>query len=135
MKKILGAIFVTILVFPKLVSADIVMDLFNPIKTYILLPLLGIFFTLAMLYFIWGVVRYMWNAGNAEVRKTGQRHMIYGVVGMAIMLSVYGIMYFILGTVRSFGDGLHYGPDGTRQDQPVADPQTLDSLRDSGTVN
>ncbi len=105
--------------------------LYTPLKTYVIFPAIGILFGVAMIYFLWGMVVFIWSSSNEEGRQKGKEHMMYGVLGLAIMLSVYGIMNFILATIRSIGPGLHYDANGIRQDRPVENPSTLMDLEGS----
>lgn len=73
-----------------------VKDFIGRISTNILNPLILLMFGLATLYFIYGVLQYIWNPDNAEARETGRQSMIWGVVGMFIMVSVFGIMRFLI---------------------------------------
>lgn len=129
MKKYLVAVLLAILIAPRFVFADIVLDIFNPVKQYVILPGLALLFAAALVYFLWGLVLFIWNAENSTKRKEGQQHMMWGIIGIAIMLSAYGIMTLILGVVRGFGPGLHYDEQGNRQDQEVPTPKTLESLQ------
>jgi hypothetical protein len=54
---------------------------------------------LALVYFLWGVVEYLMHADEPEARSTGARHMIWGVIGLAIMVGVFGIMNIIINTI------------------------------------
>jgi len=67
------------------------------INRYILNPFIGFLFVLASILFMFGLVRF-YIAGEAKDREQGKRHMIYGILGMFIMLSVFGIMRLIIGT-------------------------------------
>lgn len=62
------------------------------IKSYIFYPIIGFMFAIAVVMFIYGIVEYMLGAENPEKRDAGKKHMIWGVVGMFVMLSAYGIM-------------------------------------------
>jgi hypothetical protein len=57
-------------------------------------------FTIALIVFIWGLVEFISKAGSEEGRETGRRNMLWGIAGMFIMVSVYGIITLIL---NSFG--------------------------------
>ncbi len=67
------------------------------INTYILNPFIGFLFVLATFLFLYGMTRY-YIAGTPQDRATGQRHMVWGLLGMFIMISVFGIMRLIIGT-------------------------------------
>jgi uncharacterized membrane protein YidH (DUF202 family) len=58
----------------------------------ILNPIILLLFALALLYLVWGVVGFIGNAENEEKREVGRQHMIWGVVGMFIMVAVWGII-------------------------------------------
>lgn len=67
------------------------------INRYILNPFIGFLFVLATILFVYGLVRF-YIAGEPKERETGKQHMIYGIVGMFIMISVFGIMRLVIGT-------------------------------------
>jgi uncharacterized membrane protein YidH (DUF202 family) len=69
------------------------------ISTNILNPLIALMFGLAVLYFIYGVLQYIWNPDNEDARETGRRSMIWGIIGMFIMVSVFGIMRLIISSI------------------------------------
>ena len=74
-------------------------NLLFSINEQILNPLIFLLMALASLQFIWGLLVYVKDSDNDEVRENGKRHMIYGVIGLAIMISVFGIIYFIADTI------------------------------------
>ncbi len=58
-------------------------------------------FALAFLVFIWGVFQYfIAGAGNEEKRDTGKQFMLYGIIGFFVMISVWGLVRILTGTVR-----------------------------------
>jgi len=69
------------------------------ISKVIINPLIGFLFALAMVYFIYGVARYLLSPENEEARKESKTQMIWGVIGMFIMVSVFGIMHLIQQTL------------------------------------
>ena len=68
------------------------------INNTIIHPIIGLLFGLAFVIFLWGIVEFIWKSDNPTAREQGQKHMIWGVVGMFIMLSVIGIIQIFLGT-------------------------------------
>ena len=63
------------------------------IVTGTLIPLA---FALCLLYFFWGVAKYIrTGAGSEEAAKEGRRIMVWGVVGLFVAFSVWGIISFI----------------------------------------
>ncbi|MDP3958366.1 MAG: hypothetical protein Q8Q36_02820 [bacterium] len=73
-------------------------DFLSRVNTYLLNPLVGLIFAVALAYFIWGVFVFIQNSDNDAERKNGQQHMLWGVIGMFIMVAVYGILNVITGT-------------------------------------
>jgi hypothetical protein len=61
-------------------------------------PLLALLFAGALVYFILGLMKLIFSSGNAGQISEGKSHMIWGLVGMAIMVSVYGILQLVLAT-------------------------------------
>ena len=71
------------------------------IKTVVdelLKPLANVLLVLATVFFVYGVVEYIAGASNETARTTGKRHIVWGLVGLAIMVSVR----VILSILRSF---------------------------------
>lgn len=76
-----------------------VSTLINGIEKVVINPLIGLLFALAFVYFIYGVMQFILNPTSEEVRKSGKNHMIWGLVGLFIMVAVFGIMRLILNTI------------------------------------
>jgi hypothetical protein len=76
-----------------------VVTLMKSINKVIINPLILFLFALALVYFLYGVAQYILNSNNEEVRKKSRSHMLYGVIGLFIMVAVFGIMNLILRTV------------------------------------
>ena len=72
--------------------------LLSKISGAILNPIIGLLFALALVLFLWGVVQFIMNAENEEARKNGGRHMLFGIIGIAIMVSVVGILRIVINT-------------------------------------
>ncbi len=70
------------------------------INKYIFNPLILLMFSLAMLYFVYGVVKFLsTDAGDkGNERIEARSAILWGIVGMAIMFSVYGIIGAVLDT-------------------------------------
>ena len=79
------------------------------IEQVILNPLIFLLAGLALLIFLYGVFEYIQSADDPEKRKTGHDHMLWGIVGLAIMFSAYGIIYFVLHTMNGIGYGYGFG--------------------------
>lgn len=91
--------------FPLFARALTSTELLNAISANIIKPLIFLLFAAAFLVFIWGLVQFVGNLDSEESRSQGVKHMVWGIVGMVIMVSVNGIIAIIANTVRSIGGG------------------------------
>ena len=49
--------------------------------------------------FLWGIVRYLSAGGDQEQTLQARRHMVYGVIALAIMLAVWGFAFLLIDVV------------------------------------
>jgi len=89
---ILPSFFVPLVAFATVTPPKDVNELIDRIGDFIVDPIIFTLFTIAFVVFIWGLVQFVANLSNEEARSTGQKHMVYGLIGMAIMVSVRGII-------------------------------------------
>lgn len=73
--------------------------LINKIADIIVNPVIKLAFAIAFLVFLWGVFQYVRGADNEEARALGVRHMTWGVIGLAIMVTAKAIVSLIGATV------------------------------------
>ena len=69
------------------------------INFYIINPLIRILFALAFLIFVWGIIQYVLQRDSVDAKGQGRQHMIWGLVGLAIMTSVFFIVRIITTTL------------------------------------
>lgn len=74
----------------------------KPLITEIVYPVVELLFGIGVIVFIWGIVEMIINGESSEAREKGRMHMLGGVIGMAIMLSAWGIIHLISNTLMSF---------------------------------
>lgn len=79
------------------------MDIIQKVNDAILTPIIILLFALAMMYFLYGVLKFIQNQDNETEQTEGKRHMVWGIVGIAIMVSVYGILHLIQNTASKLG--------------------------------
>ncbi|MFZ2522464.1 MAG: hypothetical protein WAX44_00845 [Minisyncoccia bacterium] len=86
-------------IFPTILSAQTIQTFAQEFKDLvdILVPILG---SVALLFFIWGVAQFVLNSGDSKSREEGKQRMLWGIIGMFIILSLFGIVAF-LGNVFS----------------------------------
>ena len=68
------------------------------VNNLILNPLILLMFAVSFVYFIYGIVKFLGLEVGDKERKEAQSAMLWGIVGMVIMFSVFGIIRFILAT-------------------------------------
>jgi Type IV secretion system pilin len=73
------------------------------IYEYILNPVIQAGFAVALIVFLWGCLQFIIYKQQGDSSKIAdlKKHMIYGVLGMFIMASVFGILQVIANTVRA----------------------------------
>ena len=54
--------------------------------------------TLSIAVFIYGVVKFIFNADNEEERKKGKNFMIYGIISLFVIVSVWGLVNILINT-------------------------------------
>ena len=63
-------------------------------------PFILLLFAVALAVFFWGMTQFILGADDETKRSAGKQHMVWGVVGLFIMVGVFGIMAVLL---RTFG--------------------------------
>ena len=69
------------------------------VVAYIIQPILGLLFALALFMFGGGVINLILNSAEPKARETGRRMLLWGVVGLFIMVSAVSIIAVV---TRSF---------------------------------
>ena len=69
------------------------------VDTMIINPLIYLLFALAVVFFLYGVLEFIFNQANEEKKTTGKQHMIWGIVGITIMMGVWAILGILLNTL------------------------------------
>ena len=77
---------------PRTLAANLTNVLVNPI--------IALIFAAGLLVFIWGIVQFLWGLSTeTKTKNEGKKHMIYGIIGMFIMVVAYTILQLIGNTV------------------------------------
>lgn len=61
-------------------------------------PILLLLIVAAGAYFLWGLAQFVMNTDDAGAREEGKRKIIWGLIGLTIMVSVQAILDIVLGT-------------------------------------
>jgi hypothetical protein len=94
-------------IFP--VAEANITTLMASINRVIINPLIVFMFALAIVYFLYGLMQYLLSPDNEEIRKNSKQHMLWGVIGMFIMIAVFGIMNILLTTLGTKGIKIQNG--------------------------
>jgi len=62
------------------------------INEFILFPIIALLMAIAFIVFLYGAFNFVKNANNEAARETGRNSLIYGVIGMLVMLSAFSIL-------------------------------------------
>lgn len=88
------------LLLPALAFAQTFQGTLDRIITFLnqIIPFLVL---IATVIFLWGVVRYITAGGDEEKIKEGRNLIIYGIIGLAVMIGVWGFVNIVLTFVFS----------------------------------
>jgi hypothetical protein len=101
-------------------EAQVLESVRSAVLSQIVAPIVALLFIIALILFLWGLVKFIAKASSEEARSKGKQHMIYGVIGMAIMLGAFGIVKFVFNTVADFGGGTDI------EGKPLKPPATVE---------
>ena len=68
------------------------------IEGAILFPLMSLMMAVALLVFLYGMYEYVAGADSDEAQTIGKTHMLYGIIGLLVMISAYAILKIVAGT-------------------------------------
>ncbi len=75
-------------------------EFLTKVNSEIINPLILFLFALAIVFFLYGVLEFVLNQENEEKKTTGKSHMIWGIVGITIMMGVWTILGIVLNTLN-----------------------------------
>jgi len=73
------------------------------VNSMIIQPLINFLFALAIVYFLYGMFQFFSNQENEEKKTTGKSHMLWGVIGITIMMGVWAILGVVINTLGISG--------------------------------
>ena len=97
MRKIVGTSLLSAvtLALPSFAGAATLLNTLALANTF-LNALIGLFITLAIVVFFWGLIRYLTAVG--EEKSAGLQIMFYGVLAIFVMVSIWGIIRLLQST-------------------------------------
>lgn len=81
-----GSFFFPLFVLAQTLSREL--GIFSKIVSALMPFIVG----LAVLFFMWGVFQFIRASGNEEELTEGRNRMIYGIIGIFVMVSVWGLV-------------------------------------------
>lgn len=90
----------TFLFFPVIASATTFTQLIVFFVGEILNKLVIIIVGLATVYFLWGVAKYILHSDDQKSREEGRSMMIYGIIAIFVMVSIWGFVNLLDNTFR-----------------------------------
>lgn len=78
------------------------MEILQKINEVIINPLILLLFGVAILVFLWGVAEFILSLNSDDARSKGKQHMLWGVIGLVIMFSVWAIIQFLGASIDQF---------------------------------
>lgn len=65
----------------------------------ILGSIVPVLIALGIVYFVWGVISYV-IADDEEAKTSGRNRIIWGIIGLAVIISVWGLVRILTNTFR-----------------------------------
>ena len=79
------------------------------VNTTIINPLIIFLFALALAYFLFGVMTFLLHPDNEENKTKGKQGMLWGVIGLTIMMGVFAILNILMSTFNIQGINVEEG--------------------------
>ncbi len=98
------------LLFPVLVFASTATfrDIVHTLMLEVIHPLVMLLVSLSIVFFIWGVAKYILHGGDEAKRKEGINMIIYGIIAIFAIVSVWGLVEVLQNTI--FGTSTPVSP-------------------------
>ena len=52
-------------------------------------------FAIAIIFFFWGMIQFIRNSGEQKARDEGKQKMLWSIIALFVMVSIYGIITFL----------------------------------------
>jgi hypothetical protein len=74
------------------------LDILIWLKCVIGAAIIPLIFTLAFLYFLWGMVMFIKGADDVKKREESKKFIYWGIIGLTVMIAVWGIVQIVTST-------------------------------------
>ncbi len=77
---------------------DSLLDILVWLRCVINAAIIPLLFTLAFLFFLWGMINYIRNANDVKKREETKKFIYWGVIGLTVMVGIWGIVRIVTST-------------------------------------
>ncbi len=67
-------------------------DIINWASCTLIKSIIPLLMALAVVGFIYGIIQYFMNPDNEEKRKKGKTYLLWGLIGLFVMVSIWGLV-------------------------------------------
>lgn len=119
-----GSQFQPVIKDPRIINdagdvVDKIAGLFN-VAIYLLVAL-------AVVFIVWNVVMYIVKGNDSEAKKEASKSVSWGILGLAIIVSIWGLVNILVGTFRTGTDNLPNLPNADFVNKRAETPNTINS--------
>ena len=82
--------------------------IFN-VNKLLIKPLIVFLFALAVVFFVYGILEFLLNQEDEEKKSQGKSHMIWGILGIVIMMSALTLMNLVVNSFAIKGVNVNTG--------------------------
>ncbi len=79
-------------------ATDVAQGFLVRLNEVIIYPLITLMMAIALVVFLWGAFEFIQGAAEPAKREVGRRHLLWGIIGMLIMVSALAILNIATGT-------------------------------------
>lgn len=91
-------VFFVFIAIPQISLAFTLEDLAGFFIVEIVNNVIILIIALAVAYFLWGVAKYILHSGDAKAREEGRNMIIYGIIAIFVMVSIWGFVNLLNAT-------------------------------------
>ncbi len=85
------------------IAFNSILDILIWLKCVIAAAIIPLIFTLAFLFFLWGMFLYMKDSSDVKKREEAKKFIYWGIIALTVMISIWGIVK-IINTTFGFGN-------------------------------
>jgi uncharacterized membrane protein YidH (DUF202 family) len=75
------------------------------IVQYIIDPIIILLVAVSVVVFVWGIIEFVSGAESSDRREAGKSHLIWGIVGLTIIVSTFAIIRVLQSTLITILQG------------------------------